>query len=131
MCETLVNNIYSLCMEGYFLIRGNSFVGTTFETGRWWYMCLKLRSESFWMGFEDDGKKTETLVNSPLALIKRQVMSMAEVKDTAERNCPVSSHGCAQGGDKRSAVLRIWHWPVSKRSLERGATWLFLSFFSP
>lgn len=52
------------------------------------------------MGFEDDGKETGTLVNSPLALIKRQVMSMAEVKDTAEQNCPVSSHGCAQGGDR-------------------------------
>ena len=84
MCETLVNNIYSLCVEGYFLIQGKSFVGTTFETGRWWYVCLKLRSESFWMGFEDDEKGTGTLVNSPLVLLKRQVMGMAEVKDTTE-----------------------------------------------
>ena len=99
MCETLVNNISSLCVERYFLIRGKSFIGITFETGRWWYMYLKLRSESFWMGFEDDGKKKGTLFNSPLSLIKLQVMSVAEVKDTTKRNCPMSSHGCAQGGD--------------------------------
>lgn len=99
MCETLVNNIYSLCVEGYFLIRGKSFVSTTFETGRWWYVCLKLLSESFWMGFEDGGKETGTLVSSPSAHIKRQVMSVAEMKDTTERNCLMSSHACTQGGE--------------------------------
>lgn len=52
------------------MIQEKSFLGTKFGTGRWWYVCLKLRSEKTRTGIEDDGKETGTLVSSPSTRIK-------------------------------------------------------------
>lgn len=114
-------------MEGYFWFKG-LFVGTTFETEDRWYMCLKLRSErildGLWRLWEGNRNTGQFSLHS----YQRQVMGMAEVKDTTEWNCPMSSQWMRPGWRQWSAVLRIWHWLVPKRSLELGATWLFFLF---